>query len=534
MSGNTSISFTKESFAGALMSCAPIGIIEVDEGGLIVQANPFVTKMFGYGNEEMKGRHIDIFVPGARQKLKKKQSYACLIQPKNNSSRAAFTLHGIHKNGAAFPVEFSYGCFENNSGTKSIAYLPDLSEQEKQTELLKASEQNMRLLIEHTPAAVAMFDREMRYIAVSRRWLKDYRLAGMNIIGKSHYDVFPEIPERWKELHRRSLAGEELHYPEDPFPGADGRIDWVQWEMCPWYNERSEIGGVILFTELITEQKMARERLEHYAMQLEAMVEEQAWSLKETVADLEKAKKELSRSLEKEKELGLLKSNFISIASHEFRTPLSTIQLSATLIDRYSSPLASDDITRHIKKIKNATANLTGILSDFSIIEKLEAGKILLCPADFDLASLAAEIAAEMRPEAKENQHIFYRHTGAERIARLDSNLIKTIINNLVSNAIKYSGEGTVIEVETSINERFYKLSVKDNGIGIPEADQKHLFEAFFRADNTGKIPGTGLGLNIVERYTRMMDGEIKFESRLGKGTSFTIIFPRSPSAKIT
>ncbi len=118
-----------------------------------------------------------------------------------------------------------------------------------------------RLFVQHVPAAVAMFDRQMRYLVVSRRWLEDYGLAGRQVIGLCHYDVLPEIPERWKHLHRRCLAGETLRCDEDPFPRADGRLDWVRWELRPWHNAAGHVGGVILFTELITARKQAEAAL---------------------------------------------------------------------------------------------------------------------------------------------------------------------------------------------------------------------------------------------------------------------------------
>ena len=127
--------------------------------------------------------------------------------------------------------------------------------------LLEQSENQVRLFVEHTPASVAMFDREMRYVLTSRRWLKDYNLGEQNIIGRSHYDVFPEIPQRWKEIHQRCLAGAVETCEQDPFPRRDGTLDWVRWEVRPWYSANDEIGGIIMFTEVITDRKRAEEEL---------------------------------------------------------------------------------------------------------------------------------------------------------------------------------------------------------------------------------------------------------------------------------
>lgn len=279
------------------------------------------------------------------------------------------------------------------------------------------------------------------------------------------------------------------------------------------------------FIHDISREKEAEEQLKDYAAHLEEEVEKRTVWLKDSVTALQEAKEEVSQSLEKEKELGQLKSRFVSMASHEFRTPLSAVQLSASLIDKYAQPFDNDNIRKHVNKIKNAVGNLTTILNDFLSLEKLEAGKVELVLTNFDLVKLSEEITEEMQLIAKQNQNIIYQHTGTTSMVNLDPNLLKNCIINLIANAIKYSGENTFIEFNTEINEQHCIVTIKDDGIGIPETDQKHLFEAFFRAHNTGNIPGTGLGLNIVARYAGLMNGRVGFRSQLNKGTLFTITF---------
>jgi two-component system sensor kinase FixL len=282
------------------------------------------------------------------------------------------------------------------------------------------------------------------------------------------------------------------------------------------------------FIHDLSREKEAEDRLKEYAGHLEEQVEERTQSLKESLHQLQIAKEEVSLSLEKEKELNQLKSRFVSMASHEFRTPLSSIQLSAVLIDKYAQQFESPNITKHVGKIKNAVGNLTGILNDFLSLERLEAGKIDPVFTSYDVVTFAGEITEEMQLIAKQNQQIIYMHTGVETMVKLDQNLLKNCIINLIGNAIKYSGEDTFIEFKTEISSGQLIVVIKDNGIGIPDNDQKHLFEAFFRAHNTGNIPGTGLGLNIVTRYTNLMNGQIHFESKVNEGTSFTLSFPLS------
>jgi PAS domain S-box-containing protein len=282
------------------------------------------------------------------------------------------------------------------------------------------------------------------------------------------------------------------------------------------------------FIHDLSREKEAEEQLREYAAHLEELVENRTHSLKETIKALRLAKEEVSSSLEKEKELGLLKSRFVSMASHEFRTPLSAIQLSSSLIEKYALPYDNDHIRKHVAKIKNSVGNLTAILNDFLSLEKLEAGKVEADCTPFDLVKLSEEITEELQLIAKQNQSILYQHTGTSSIVNLDQNLLKNCVINLITNAIKYSGEDTFIEFLTEITGNQCIITIKDNGIGIPDTDQKHLFEAFFRAHNTGNIPGTGLGLNIVARYARLMNGEIKFKSNINQGTIFTITFPIS------
>lgn len=280
------------------------------------------------------------------------------------------------------------------------------------------------------------------------------------------------------------------------------------------------------FIHDLSREKEAEEQLKEYAAKLEEQVSERTQSLTNTVAELELAKEEVSQSLEKEKELSHLKSRFVSMASHEFRTPLSSIQLSAVLTEKYAQQNDEANIHKHIAKIKNSVSNLTSILNDFLSLERLEAGKVEPVYVEFDLVKFAEEITEEMQLIAKQNQNIVYQHTGTTSMVKLDQTLLRNCIINLIGNAIKYSGENTFIEFNSEITADKLIIVVKDNGIGIPDTDQKHLFEAFFRAHNTGNIPGTGLGLNIVTRYASLMQGKIEFKSKVNQGTSFTISFP--------
>lgn len=289
-----------------------------------------------------------------------------------------------------------------------------------------------------------------------------------------------------------------------------------------------EYGNRHIYTGFIhdlTKQKDAEKSLKHYTEELEVRIKERTEVLQTLVNELEKAKEDVSMSLEKEKELNQLKTRFVSMASHEFRTPLSSVQLSASLIEKYTQKNDPENVIKHTGKIKNSVGQLTGILNDFLSLEKLEAGKTEAQFEEFDIVKFSEDLIEEMQLIAKQNQNIVYQHTGTSAWVNLDPALLKNSIINLISNAIKYSGENTFIEFNTELRDSELIITVKDNGIGIPAEEQKSLFEPFFRAHNTGNIPGTGLGLNIVKRYVSLMGGDVSFVSKENQGTTITLIF---------
>lgn len=260
---------------------------------------------------------------------------------------------------------------------------------------------------------------------------------------------------------------------------------------------------------------------------LEKRVKNRTMVLQEALEELEKTKEEIRYALEKEKQLNELKSRFVTMASHEFRTPLSTILSSVQLISKYNSDATVDKRSKHINRIKSAVNNLTEILNDFLSLGKLEEGAIYANPVEFNLVEMIEELIQEMKFVTRDGQAILYKHSGNEKIVSLDKKFLKNVLINLVSNAIKFSSEGRNIEVLSLINNTHVEIKVKDYGIGIPEEDREHLFDRFFRASNATNIQGTGLGLNIVSKYIELMNGTIGYKSKLNEGTTFNIEFPK-------
>lgn len=301
----------------------------------------------------------------------------------------------------------------------------------------------------------------------------------------------------------------------------------VKGTISPFDLERSIRYSVAHARSLAEIQKLNTEleqRVEARTRELGEAVEK----LEHTNRSLREAEQEVRKALQKEKELNELKSRFVTIASHEFRTPLSTVLSSASLISKYKSSEDDDKRIKHVERIKSAVSNLTGILNDFLSISRIEEGKIYNVPTTFPLEPFTREVVDEMQGMLKPGQQINYRHSGSEKEVFLDKQLLKNILFNLLSNASKYSGEGKDIKLNTEVSSDEVRITVADQGIGIPEADQAHLFTPFFRAQNVTNIQGTGLGLNIVKKYVDIIGGTLRYESTLGKGTTFYLTFPQS------
>ncbi|MCF3108307.1 PAS domain-containing sensor histidine kinase [Niabella sp. CC-SYL272] len=290
---------------------------------------------------------------------------------------------------------------------------------------------------------------------------------------------------------------------------------------------------IIAFISDISIRKKAEAEIEELNNKLESTVEQRTRQLTAAMQDLEQSKDELSKLLEREKELGELKSRFVTIASHEFRTPLSTILSSAYLIERYTTTEEQPRREKHLQRIVSSVQLLTDILNDFLSVGKIEEGKIQVRFSRLDIQELVSGMVRELEVTLKKNQELVYHHDG-NPIAELDASLLKHIVMNLVSNASKFSAEDGRIVIETSGAPDQVRLSVKDNGIGISQEDQKHLMERFFRAANAGNIQGTGLGLHIISKYTELMNGTITCVSELNQGTEFIITFDKRAAKAIS
>lgn len=365
-----------------------------------------------------------------------------------------------------------------------------------------------------------------------------------NIFGYENGELIgQQVETLLPESVRNTHIGNRKLYNQNPHPRAmgsgldlygrkkDGSTFPAEVSLSPFVTENQHF--IVAFIVDNTRRKSYENSIleqKNELSQLTSALQELNEQLEQKVADrtreLENARDELAAALEKEKELGELKSRFVSMASHEFRTPLSAVLSSASLINTYIDREEYTPIRKHAERIKNAVNGLNTILTEFLSLGRLEEGRIQVNNTAIKIQDSVNEVHSELRTLFKLGQKLDYRHTGPGEIL-LDGGLFRNILINMISNAIKYSGENSTIWLTTEVKVKEIVLRIRDEGIGIPADDQKHLFDRFFRATNATNIHGTGLGLYIVRRYVHMMNGTISFVSEPEKGTTFTIVFQR-------
>lgn len=310
----------------------------------------------------------------------------------------------------------------------------------------------------------------------------------------------------------------------------DGSEFPVEVSLSPFSTSEGQF--VVSFIVDITARKLQEDIIQNANLQIQKLNSEleervalRTRELADALRKIENSQEEVLRALEKERELNDMKSKFVTIASHEFRTPLATILSSASLIGRYPSGEEEEKRHKHVQRIKSAVNNLTEILNDFLSIGRLEEGMVHAIPVQINLPDFCKELLDEVRGLCKEGQAIYYDHSGEDEVW-LDKHLLKNVLINLLSNAIKYSGINKEIRLRTFTEDSNVGFEIEDQGIGIPDKDQAYVFDRFFRANNAGNVQGTGLGLNIVKKYIDVLKGDISFKSTYGVGSTFRVVLP--------
>lgn len=380
--------------------------------------------------------------------------------------------------------------------------------------LTRLSQEEFVALFDQAALGIVTVNPHGQIVRINNFALEQFGYQREEIVGCRIEQLIPRRYRQRHEQHRDDYTGNNPH--QRPMGvGMDLwalRKDGTEFPVEVSLSSYGTAEGTfsIAFISDITVRKAHEDALRRMNDELEKKVDARTRSLQE--------------ALDREKELGELKSRFVSMASHEFRTPLSTILSSAYLISKYERGDDQAKRAKHVERIVSSVNGLTDILNDFLSVGRIEEGRIQVRRVPFAFPEWMDALLGELRPILKKNQRFSYTHEGDDELA-LDASLLRHIVQNLVSNAIKFSPEEAVIEIRTRRAGHLFSLSVTDCGIGISEDDQKHLFERFFRGANAVNIQGTGLGLHIVSRYAELMNGHVSCRSHLNEGTTFTVTF---------
>lgn len=502
-------------------------IMILDTDGCIINWSKGAAEVKGYTEDEIIGKHFSVFYTADDVKKGEPEKN---LQKTKEAGKLEYIGWRVRKDGSAYWANIVFTTLRNEKG-EIIGYgkvIHDLTKQIKTDEKINQlnKELETRLLQTQTEisdykhaldesAIVAITDQKGIIKHVNNNFCKISKYSREELLGQDHriinsgYHSKEFIRNLWVTIANGKIWRGELRNK-----AKDGTYYWVDTTIVPFLNEQGKPYQYLAIRSDITQRKLAEEQLLKINEDLENKVKERTL--------------ELTHALEKEKELNEMKSRFVSIASHEFRTPLSAILSSTSLVEHYTTAEQEEKRKKHVDRIKSSVRNLTSILDDFLSLEKLEQGKVEAHSSEFNLKEFVADAIDEMDGMVKrKHQKVNFNYTGDEEVYQ-DKKILRNVLLNLLSNAVKYSPEGKEIHVTTEVKNGKAILAVRDEGIGIPDEAQKNLFDKFFRAKNATNIQGTGLGLNIVQRYVELLDGLIGFVSKENIGTTFTVEFPKT------
>lgn len=406
---------------------------------------------------------------------------------------------------------------------------------------IESEQKQVTALFEFATEGILLTNQQGEIVLVNPAALQLFGYTKDELLGKK---IEVLIPMRYQGGHHhfrdgfyKSPSNRSMGHGRDLFAKRkDGKEFPVEVSLS--YYRQQDAFYVIAFVVDITQRKEAESRLIEQKQQLqqytedvqklnaelENKVEQRTLILKEALQELEKSQTELSEALSKEKELNEIKSRFVSMASHEFRTPLSTVLSSAALLAKYEKTEEQAQRERHVKRIKDSVMHLNELLEDFLSLGKLDEGKVLINPVNIDVKNFLEEIADEIKGLLKEGQTIVTTCEGIPHHFVTDKKLFRNILLNLLGNAIKFSEKP--VHLKAGLKDGLLHVVVQDEGIGISPEDVPHLFSSFFRGKNALNIQGTGLGLHIVKRYVDLLEGNLQLNSELNKGTTITVSIP--------
>ncbi|WP_273276074.1 PAS domain-containing sensor histidine kinase [Maribacter polysiphoniae] len=392
------------------------------------------------------------------------------------------------------------------------------------------------LLSEAVSEGILVINREHVIVATNSKADQMFGYGEQELIGKPIHILVPDSHRNNHDFHVNRFfnthRSSKMMVDRLLFGLRKDRVEFpIQISLNPFETDGSHYVFALVFdkTELSNRDLQIQELNEH----LEKKIKTRTYELRETVAKLrkevkrrEEAEIRMKSALERERELGALKTKFLSLVSHEFKTPLSGILSSATLVGKYKEAHHQEKRLKHINTIIGEVRHLNSILTDFLSMERLEKGKEIYGFTTFSLSKIVNEVVYNANMLLKIGQHINYPQNIDDIIIHQDEKIVTLILTNLLYNSIKYSPEDSDIDISIEIVESQMVLKIQDQGIGIPAKDQKHIFERYFRAENALLNQGTGIGLNIIKDHIENLEGKIYFISKQNEGTTFTVELP--------
>lgn len=510
-----------------LESIKDYAVVVLDTDGYIISWSKGAEEVKGYSSDEVIGKHFSIFY--LEDDIRKGEPEKNL-QKTRQQGRLEFIGWRLRKDGSSYWANIIFTALKDEKGNL-VGYgkvVHDLTKQIKTDETISQLNKALESRLQKTQteisdykhaldesAIVAITDQKGVIKHVNDNFCKISKYSREELLGQDHriinsgYHSKEFIRNLWLTIANGKIWRGELRNK-----AKDGTHYWVDTTIVPFLNEQGKPYQYLAIRSDITQRKLAEEQLLRINEELENKVKERTL--------------ELTQALSKEKELNEMKSRFVSIASHEFRTPLSAILSSTSLVEHYTNADQDEKRKKHVDRIKSSVRNLTSILDDFLSLEKLEQGKVEAHNSEFNLKEFIEDGIEEMEGMSKrKHQKINFNYEGGEEVYQ-DKKILRNVLLNLLSNAVKYSPEGKEIHVSAKVQDDQVILDVRDEGIGIPAEAQKSLFDKFFRAKNATNIQGTGLGLNIVKRYVELLDGQISFISEENVGTTFAVQFPKT------
>lgn len=499
------ISLESEAGFRVLFECATISILVINEQGSIELANPCAETLLGYQPAELIGHAIELLIPEDLRSKHTQHRTGYFAKPKARPMGLGMELYARKKTGEIFPVAISLGHYELEGEKLAVAFVTDITDQVKAKKLVAEREAWFRNMADNSPVMIWVAGTDKTCTYFNNTWLSfTGRIIEEEVGTGWAMGVYPEDLERCLVTYGDAFDARQPFEMEYRLRRHDGQYRWIKDVGKPTYADGIFTGFIGSCSD-IHDQRMMKEELEQLVRTRTT---------------------ELYEALDREKEMNELKSRFVSMASHEFRTPLSIVLSSTMLIEQYGVTDQSDRVQKHLKRIKSSVSNLTSILNDFLSLDKLEQGKVDIETDTFDIPEFIREVVEDVQTMRKDGQQLMITHAG-ESTVTLDQKKLRYVMVNLLSNSLKYSPEQADIRISSVSAKESVAIAVQDNGIGIPEEEQKFLYNKFFRAKNTGSIQGTGLGLTIVKKYVELMGGNLSFVSRPNEGTTFTVHLPK-------